>query len=518
MGWLMELLAPENLLALLGVVVTVGGLSYERLIPGRKRVGYRVQMDTLIDDNPNDGHIHHRLRMLENTPDLAGASLVLLRIENDGFRSIDIDDYITAPSTEHRGLTAIFPNRTVMDVAVTEPSHPDLLRYLPQRGTETNPGLICRDNEISLPRVPLNKGDHFKLLVLLTGAGTDKEPHVVGRIREGRIRNNENFRRPSNRVLGLIGSLVVLMLLQPIGFQLLEPDPLRQGCAEGTLTVVGSTAFEPVMNDLDTAYEDDCEGAAHITVNAQGSVRGTDTLRNAGEGAKGFPAYLSFSDGLEVTGDPKLKGHLTALSVYTVAVNKDVGISDLSLADVRKIYSGEITNWKQLPDGPDLPIRLVSRDGKSGTRGVFENRVLGGKTEPGRTSDNCRTPKFDNTHIIRCELDSTREVLKTVARTPGAIGYAELKAAKDRAEGQKDLHLLRLNGQQPSIATVRHETYPFWEPEYAYTYGTPPPNSLTSKFLDFLAGDTGRNLIEHHGHLPCSAPENQQACQRAQRP
>ncbi|MEU2687351.1 hypothetical protein ABZ654_26435 [Streptomyces hygroscopicus] len=127
--------------------------------------------------------------MLENTPDLARASLVLLRIENDGFRSIDADDYITAPATNHRGLTATFPNRTVRDVAVTEPSHPDLLRHLPQRGTPENPGLVCAGNEIWLSRVPLNKGDHFKLLVLLTGAGTDKPPHAGGRIKEGRIRN-----------------------------------------------------------------------------------------------------------------------------------------------------------------------------------------------------------------------------------------------------------------------------------------------------------------------------------------
>ncbi|MFI0814263.1 hypothetical protein ACH4TX_08995 [Streptomyces sp. NPDC021098] len=195
MKWLEQLMAPENLLALLGVAVTVGGLSYERLIPGRKRIGYRVQMDTLIDDSAEDGQIHQRLGMLENTPDLAGASLVLLRIENDGFRSIDADDYITAPATNHRGLTATFPNRTVRDVAVTEPSHPDLLRHLPQRGTPESPGLVCAGNEISLPRVPLNKGDHFKLLVLLTGAGTDKPPHVGGRIREGRIRNNERRAR-----------------------------------------------------------------------------------------------------------------------------------------------------------------------------------------------------------------------------------------------------------------------------------------------------------------------------------
>ncbi|MFI1332406.1 substrate-binding domain-containing protein [Streptomyces sp. NPDC020845] len=182
---------------------------------------------------------------------------------------------------------------------------------------------------------------------------------------------------------------------------------------------------------------------------------------------------------------------------------------------MRKLYSGDITNWKQLPGGPDLPVRLVSRDGKSGTRGVFEKRVLGSTAEPARTSDDCKTPKFGNAHVIRCEFDKTEEVLKTVARIPGAIGYTELKAAKDRADQQKDIRLLRLDGKKPSIDDVRKEAYPFWEPEYAYTYGAPPTNSLTSKFLDFLASDTGRNLIERHGHLPCSAPENQQACRRA---
>ncbi|MEU0841345.1 substrate-binding domain-containing protein [Streptomyces sp. NPDC005962] len=510
MEWLEQLLAPENLLALLGVVVTLGGLSYERLIPGRKRIGYRVQMDTLIDDAAEDGQIHQRLRMLENTPDLAGASLVLLRIENDGFRSIDADDYITAPSTEHRGLTATFPNRTVRDVAVTEPSHPDLLRHLPQNGTEERPGLICTGHEIALPRVPLNKGDHFKLLVLLTGNGTDKPPHVGGRIKEGRIRNNEKFRRPSNRVLGLIGSLLALLILQTFGTQFLKDDPLPRGCAQGTLTVVGSTAFKPVAQDLGGAYESDCLGA-RIEVAAQGSGRGTNTLREAGESAKaGFPAYLAFSDGPAGDGDPKLKEHLVALSVFSVVVNKDVRIPDLSLTELRGLYAGRIIRWNQLPGGPDLPVRLVSRDAKSGTRGVFEGRVLGGN-EISRTSDNCRTPNFARDTVIRCELDSTGEVLKAVADTPGAIGYAELHSAEASAAGG-DVRLPRLDGRIPSTDAVRARTYPFWEPEYAYTYTAPPANSLTSKFLDYLAGDTGRNLIEKHGHLPCSVPENRRAC------
>ncbi|MFF1959169.1 substrate-binding domain-containing protein [Streptomyces sp. NPDC058220] len=514
MGWLKELLTPENLLALLGVVVTIGGLSYERFMPGRKRIGYRVQMDTLIDDSTQDERIHQRLSMLENTPDLAGASLVLLRIENDGFRGIDAEDYITAPTTDHRGLTATFPNRTVRDVAVTEPSHPDLLRHLPQHGTETSPGLVAHGSEISLPRVPLNRGDHFKLLVLLTGAGTDKEPRVGGRIREGRIRNNEKFRRPSNRMLGLIGGLLLLLVLQSTGLQLLREDPLPQGCGKGALTVVGSTAFAPVMKDLDGAYESDCPGA-RIKVQAQGSGRGTSTLRDEGDAAKGtFPPYLALSDGRDGSGGPELKEHLVALSVFTMVVNEDVRLPSISRADLKKLYAGGISNWNQIDGGPDLAVRLVSREGKSGTRGVFEARVLGGTPEFGRTSANCRTLKYGNQDVVRCELDSTEDVLKTVAATPGAIGYVELRAAELRS-ARGDVHLLSLDGRKPSVDAVRAGTYAFWEPEYAYTYGTPPANSLTSKFLDYLAADTGRNLVEKHGHLPCSVPENQQACQRA---
>jgi phosphate transport system substrate-binding protein len=519
MAWLEQLLDPANLLALLGVLVTLGGLSYERLIPGRKRIGYRVQMDTLIDDDRAGGRMHQRLRMLENTPDLAGASLVLLRIENDGFRSIDGDDYITAPSHEHCGLTATFPGRVVRDVAVTEPSHPDLLRHLPRNDSEADPGLIWADNEISLPRVPLNRGDHFKLLVLLTGAATNKHPRINGRIREGRVRNNEKFRRPSNRMLGLIGSLLLLVVLQPVGFQFLQTHPMPRGCAGGALSIVGSTAFAPVMKDLGAAYRNDCRDA-HITVNAQGSGRGISALQDAGEAAQGkFPAYLSLYDGPEGTGDTHLGEHLIAVSVFTLVVNKQVTATDLSLTDVRKLYSGDIRNWSKLDGGPNLPVRLVSRDGKSGTRSVFEARVLDNVEPSPRTSDNCRTSKFEHAKVVRCERDSTEEVLKTIARTPGAIGYAELGNAElgnaEPSSVHGDVHLLRLNGKQPSIATVREGTYPFWDPEYAYTYGAPPSNSLTSKFLDYTASDTGRNIMEKHGHLPCSVPENQQACQRA---
>ncbi|MEU1802279.1 substrate-binding domain-containing protein [Streptomyces sp. NPDC019937] len=187
-----------------------------------------------------------------------------------------------------------------------------------------------------------------------------------------------------------------------------------------------------------------------------------------------------------------------ALSVFSVVVNKDVRVSDLSLDDLRRLYSGRIANWNQLPGGPDLPVRLVSRDAKSGTRGVLESRVLE-RNEISRTSDNCRAPKFTGDTVVRCELDSTGEVLKTVANTPGAIGYAELHSAEESAR-QGDLHLVALAHRKPSIRAVRERSYPFWEPEYAYTYTAPPANppvgtQLCAQVVEDRLRDGGWSLV-----------------------
>ncbi|GHJ34524.1 PstS family phosphate ABC transporter substrate-binding protein [Streptomyces sp. TS71-3] len=525
MGWLLDLLAPENLLALLGVVATVGVLSYERLFPGRKRIGFRVQMDTVIDDGSRDeGPLHQRLRILESQTDLSGlsgASLVLLRIENDGFRGIDAQDYINSPAADH-GLTATFPGRTVRDVAVTEPSHLSLLRYLPRGSNEESPGLVWSGSEVSIPRVPLNRGDHFKLLVLLTGPGGEKPAEVDGRLKEGKVRNNERFRRPTNRMLGLILSLFLVTVAQPFFFSHFQEKPLPAGCAGGNLSVVGSTAFEPVMTRLAGAYRENCKSAPKITVDAHGSGAGISTLLDRGSAAgNGFAPYLALSDGPAQSRNPRLKGRLVAVSVFALVVNKDVRLTDIRRADLQKLYTGDITDWRDLraasgTPGPHLRVTLVGRDGDSGSRNVFEERLLGGTTEPPRTSsaDDCGTRFREYKGITRCEQSSTDRLLKTVAATPGAIGYADLHTAQEYAAKGK-LQLLGLDGKQPSTDAVRTSGYPFWEPEYAYTYGTPPDNSLTSKFLDSMNSDTGQNVMERNGHLPCTVPDNRDACDQA---
>ncbi len=247
-------------------------------------------------------------------------------------------------------------------------------------------------------------------------------------------------------MLGLIGSLFLLVIAQPFAFRALQDKPLPQGCTNGSLTVVGSTAFEPVMLDLDNAYEKNCKGAPSIDVESRGSGGGISTLLDEGarEPAAGdaFAPYLSLSDGPAQSENPKLEERLVAVSVFALVVNKDVPLSDISLVDLQKLYSGAVVDWNRLTaprttaPGPGLQVTLVGRDGESGTRNVFEDRVLGGSTEPPRTSsaDDCATRTKNYNNITRCEQNSTDRLLKTVAATPGAIGYAELNSARQYAQ------------------------------------------------------------------------------------
>src|SRR5206468_182706 len=102
----------------------------------------------------------------------------------------------------------------------------------------------------------------------------------------------------------------------------------------------------------------------------------------------------------------------------------------LSLADVRRIYRGEVTRWRQLGTGlPDLPVVLVSRNADSGTRQIFQQRVLGSWERVPSTSLDCVHKDDGSAPVTRCELDSTEKVLDKVAEVPGALGYSEVTLA-----------------------------------------------------------------------------------------
>jgi phosphate transport system substrate-binding protein len=503
-----EWLSAENvvavLTAVLGVLASVAVLWYERRVPRRKRIGYRVQMDTPIGSNVRSGRPNTRLGLFNQTPDMSDASLVLLRIENDGSQSIADNDYT---GRELHGLTAEFTDRTIRAIAVTQPPGADHLmdHFTPAAGMRHS------GSTIYLPRVPLNRGQHFKLLVLLTGAGVGSEITVTGGIRDGEVMPNRSttpddkppqFSRPARLITVLLTACVVTLA----SIIVVQDDAPPIGCATGTLTVTGSTAFAPVVQELAKKYENDCEGAK-VTVDAHGSTAGIRALADAGAGAKsGSPALVALSDGPKPGGYPQLRDTRVAVSVFALVVNDRVALRDLSIADIRKLYRGEVRNWKDL-GGPDLPVLLVSRDANSGTREVFQRRVLQ-RNEPVNSSRDCEHKDDPESTVVRCELDSTEQVLSTVARLPGAIGYSELRAGT----GLKGLHRLDIAGQAPSVDDIGESGYPYREIEYAYTYGQPPADSLASSFLGYMSRGSGQDVIRTHGHLPCATPKGLRIC------
>ncbi|ORT59326.1 substrate-binding domain-containing protein [Streptomyces sp. CB03238] len=506
----MEWLNPENVIAvataLLGVLVSAAMLWYERRVPPRrKRIGYRVQLDTPIGSDPrNGGRANVRLGLFNETPDMSDATLVLLRVENDGAQSIAGDDYTARGS---HGLTVEFTDRTVRAIAVTQSPGAD---HLMEHFTAAA-GLQHRDGTIHLPRVPLNRGEHFKLLVLLTGAGVGSPVTVTGGIRDGKVRPNRAatpdekpplFSRAARTVTVVLTACVITLAAIIVR----EEPPPPMGCATGTLTVTGSTAFAPVVRELAAKYEKDCPGAT-VHVDAHGSTAGIRELADRGAKSKdGSPAVIALSDGPKPGGYPQLRESRVAVSLFTLVVNDSVTVDNLALKDIRRLYSGGVTNWTQL-DGPDLPVLLVSRDANSGTREVFQRRVLG-RNEPGPSSRDCATKDDRESPVLRCELDSTEQVLATVARLTGAIGYSEVRSGRDLG----GLHRLAIDGRSPDVDQIRRSGYPYREIEYAYTYGQPPADSLTSSFLTYLSRGSGQDVIRTHGHLPCATPEGLRVC------
>ena len=205
---------------------------------------------------------------------------------------------------------------------------------------------------------------------------------------------------------------------------------------------------------------------------------------------------------------PGLLSRPIAFFLFTLVVNADAGVADLSVDQIEQIYQGKVSNWRQI-GGKDLPIRLISRNPGSGTRDAFQRRVLGGMREPGTNSDDCQSRDPGSPPgVVRCARDSTDAVLRTVASTPGAMGYSELSAAT----GRPGLTAIRIDGHPATVDEADHGTYPFWETEFGYTAGEPGAGSPAASFLRYLTNQVGADIIRSHGDRPCAERANPRHC------
>ena len=211
------------------------------------------------------------------------------------------------------------------------------------------------------------------------------------------------------------------------------------------------------------------------TVSTDGSTSMEKVIGALGE------SFMEANSGTTFTYNPTgsgLKETTLALDGIAIIVNPQNPVKDLSLEQIAKIYTGEITNWKDV-GGEDAEIVLIGREAGSGTRDGFESIT--------ETKDACQ---------YRQELTSTGDVITTVSQNPNAIGYASLAAIKDSVKA------LTVNGVAPTEATVKDGTYLVQRPFVLVTKEGAALSETAQKFFDFATSADAASIISAAGAVP----------------
>ncbi len=241
------------------------------------------------------------------------------------------------------------------------------------------------------------------------------------------------------------------------------------GSKSGTVTTDGSTSMEKVINTLGEDFMAKNSGLT-FTYNPTGSGSG---IKAVSEGRCDIGlSSRKLKDEEKAQG---LKETTLALDGIAMIVNPANPVSDLDVETIAKIYTGEITNWKDL-GGNDAEIVLIGREAGSGTRDGFESIT--------KTEGNCK---------YRQELTSTGDVITTVAQNPDAIGYASLAALKDTVKA------LQVNGVTPTEDTVKDGSYVIQRPFVLVTKDGQALSDAAQKFFDYATSHDVAELIAKAG-------------------
>jgi phosphate transport system substrate-binding protein len=227
--------------------------------------------------------------------------------------------------------------------------------------------------------------------------------------------------------------------------------------ADTKITASGSTALLPLVKASAATFQE-MNPDVKIDVAAGGSGTGINQVasRAVDIGNSDIPAKSH----------PELVDHRVAVVGFAVIANPGVALRELTKQQIREIFSGKLTNWKEV-GGADEKITVINRPRSSGTRAVFVKTVMGGMpvAETGLTED------------------ATGTVVATVGNTPGAVSYAALSGTRG-----KHVTALSIDGIAPTYENIVRGKYPVWSYEHMFTNGE--PSADIKKFIDYVMENT----------------------------
>ena len=238
----------------------------------------------------------------------------------------------------------------------------------------------------------------------------------------------------------------------------------------GTVSTDGSTSMEKVIGSLKEQFQKDNDGQVTVSYDATGSGAGIEAVTN-GTTDIGLSSR-ALKDEEKAAG---LKETVLAYDGIAIIVHPDNPVSDLSIEQIAKLYTGEITNWKDV-GGSDAEVVLIGREAASGTRDGFES-ITG-------TKDKCQ---------YRQELTSTGDVITAVSQNPDAIGYASLAAIKDSVKA------LSVDGVTPSETTVKDGSYQVQRPFVLVTVEGKALSAAAQSFFDYATSADAADIIAKAG-------------------
>ena len=242
----------------------------------------------------------------------------------------------------------------------------------------------------------------------------------------------------------------------------------------GSVSTNGSTSMEKVIGALSEQFMTDNSGVT-VTYDPTGSGAGIEAASN-GSADIGL-ASRALKDEEKASG---LTETIVALDGIAVIVNADSKVENLTVEQIGKIFTGEITDWSEV-GGDAGTISCIGREAGSGTRDGFES-ITG-------TKDAC---KLDQ------ELTSTGGVIEAVAGNPNAIGYASLSAV----EGKNTVKAVTVGGVACTEETVLNGSYAIQRPFVLVTKDGTALSPAAQAFFDFATSKDAASLIQNAGAVP----------------